>query len=93
MASELDSGSADAGSAFARRLRAALVGFAVAVPSYVGGLFLGMGLVQELSGNSHDRGVEAAMTGAFFVGPVTALAGFVGGALVYARRARRLARS
>ncbi|MDA1166461.1 MAG: hypothetical protein O3B13_25475 [Planctomycetota bacterium] len=40
---------------------------------YVIGLFGGIGLVSLLSSNQHDRSIEAAMTGAFFVGPFTAL--------------------
>jgi len=74
--------------AVARRLRAVLVGLLVAVPCYAGGVLLGIGLVQAFSDNGHDRSVEAAMTGAFFVGPVAAVAGFVCGALVFARRSR-----
>lgn len=74
--------------AVARRLRALLVGLLVAVPCYAGGVLLGIGLVQAFSDNGHDRSVEAAMTGAFVCGPVAAVAGFVGGALVYARRGR-----
>lgn len=40
------------------------------VLGYVVGLFGGMGLVFLLSNNRHDRMVEAAMTGAFIVGPL-----------------------
>ena len=36
-------------------------------------------LVQQLSSNVHDRAVEAAMTGAFVVGPLGAIVGFVVG--------------
>lgn len=40
---------------------------------YLVGLFGGLGLVLLLSNNQHDRSMEAAMTGAFVVGPLTAL--------------------
>jgi hypothetical protein len=72
-----------------QRLRALLVGLLVAVPGYAAGVLLGIGLVQAFSDNGHDRAVEGAMTGAFVIGPIVALACFVGGALAYARRARR----
>jgi hypothetical protein len=36
-----------------------------------------MGLVNLMSSNSHDRSVEAAMTGAFFIGPLVAVLAFV----------------
>jgi hypothetical protein len=51
-------------------LLAALVGYAV-------GLFGGMGLVNLISSNTHDKSVEAAMTGAFFIGPLVAVIAFV----------------
>lgn len=55
--------------------------FATGVAGYVIGLFGGLGLVLLLSSNQHDRSTEAAMTGAFVVGPLTgllfAVAGFV----------------
>ena len=47
--------------------------FALGLLGYVIGLFGGLGLVLLLSSNEHDRSVEAAMTGAFVVGPLTAL--------------------
>ena len=65
---------------------ALLVGLLTALPSYVGGALLGVGLVQVFSDNSHDRGLEAAMTGAFVAGPLAALVGFVVGAGWYRRR-------
>lgn len=40
---------------------------------YVIGAFGGVGLVYLLSNNQHDRSTEAAMTGAFFVGPLVGL--------------------
>jgi hypothetical protein len=48
-----------------------------AVASYLVGAFGGGWLVSVLSTNQHDRGVEAAMTGAFIFGPLAAAAAFV----------------
>ena len=50
-----------------------LLSFGVGLVGYVVGLFGGLGLVSFLSSNQHDRSMEAAMTGAFVVGPLTAL--------------------
>ncbi|HET9223154.1 MAG TPA: hypothetical protein VFO07_11645 [Roseiflexaceae bacterium] len=55
---------------FGLSLLAGLVG-------YIVGLFGGMWLVSMLSPNTHDRTVEAAMTGAFFIGPLMAILAFV----------------
>lgn len=52
--------------------RAAL-SLGLGVVGYAVGLFGGIGLVYLLSSNQHDVSVEAAMTGAFVVGPLTAL--------------------
>lgn len=49
------------------------ISLAVSLLGYAVGLFGGIGLVYLLSSNQHDRSLEAAMTGAFFVGPFTAL--------------------
>jgi ABC-type antimicrobial peptide transport system permease subunit len=48
-----------------------------ALIGYVVGLFGGMALINLLSSNTHDRSVEAAMTGAFFIGPLLGVLGFV----------------
>lgn len=48
-----------------------------AVIGYVVGLFGGMVLVNLLSSNTHDRSLEAAMTGAFFIGPLVAVLAFI----------------
>ena len=49
------------------------ISLALGLLGYVIGLFGGMGLVYQLSSNQHDRSIEAAMTGALFTGPLTAL--------------------
>lgn len=56
-----------------------LVGYAL-------GALAGWGLILALSPNTHDRAVEAAMSGAFVFGPVAAVIGAVA-ALVATRRA------
>jgi hypothetical protein len=66
---------------FGLSLLAALVG-------YIVGLFGGMGLVNMLSSNTHDRSIEAAMTGAFVIGPLVAVVAFVV-MLVYIVRRKR----
>lgn len=50
-----------------------LVGCGALVGGYLLGLFGGMLLINLFSSNSHDRGMEAAMTSAFVVGPITAI--------------------
>ena len=59
------------------------VGFGVlwAIPAYLIGAFGGGFLVSLLSSNTHDRSVEAAMTGAFVLGPLIGLIGFIVGAV------------
>jgi hypothetical protein len=54
-------------------VRRVVMSFVLGVVGYFVGLFVGIGLVLMLSGNQHDRSMEAAMTGALFVGPFTAL--------------------
>lgn len=50
-----------------------VLSLSLGVLGYVVGLFGGIGLVYLLSSNPHDRSLEAAMTGAFFVGPLVGL--------------------
>ena len=61
-----------------RRIANAVVYGAV---GYVAGALGGGALVSALSANTHDRSLEAAMTGAFVCGPLAAavasIAGFV----------------
>jgi hypothetical protein len=58
------------------------VGFGLlwAMPAYLLGAFGGGYLISVMSSNTHDRSVEAAMTGAFVCGPIAAIIGFVVGA-------------
>jgi len=44
-----------------------------AIGGYVAGLFGGMVLIETFSSNGHDKSLEAAMTGAFAVGPLLAV--------------------
>jgi hypothetical protein len=44
---------------------------------YLVGLFGGMGLVELFSSNQHDKSMEAAMTGAFVIGPLMAVVAVV----------------
>lgn len=60
------------------------------VAGYFVGMSSGMALVYALSPNPHDKDLEAAMTGAFFVGPLVAVLCFFGALLVLWRRGRRL---
>ena len=62
-------------------MRRLVRGFLWAVPAYFVGAFGGGYLVSVLSSNTHDRSLEAAMTGAFLWGPAAGLIGFVVGAM------------
>jgi heme A synthase len=62
-------------------LRRILIGLLWAVPAYLAGAFGGGFLLYLLSPNRHDRSLEAAMTGAFVLGPLAAIVGFVTGAV------------
>ena len=53
-----------------KRVASGMVG---AVLGYVVGSVLGYFMVEGLSSNTHDRSLEAAMTGAFGVGPLVAV--------------------
>lgn len=57
-----------------------------ALGSYIAGLFGGMLLVEVFSSNTHDKSMEAAMTGAFVVGPLMALVAVI---VVLVMRSRR----
>lgn len=55
------------------------MGLGYAVLAFAVGAAGGGLLVDVLSSNVHDRSMEAAMTGAFFLGPLAAVVGFVVG--------------
>ncbi len=57
----------------------------IGAPTMVVALVVGL-LVSLLSSNSHDRSLEAAMTGAFVLGPLAAVVAFAVG---YVRAGRR----
>ena len=59
-----------------KRLGTALL---YAIVAYVVVALAGYLLVQQFSSNVHDRALEAAMTGAFVIGPLGAVVGFVVG--------------
>ncbi len=60
-------------------------GLLYAVAGYALGALAGCFAVQGLSSNTHDRSVEAAMTGAFVAGPLLAVIAF---GIGFARAAR-----
>jgi hypothetical protein len=68
---------------FALSLLAALVG-------YAGGLFGGMLVVESFSSNMQDRSLEAAMTGAFVLGPAAALIFMIGTIVHRSKKTRSL---
>jgi hypothetical protein len=58
----------------------------VAIGGYLIGLFCGMFLIETFSSNRHDQSVEAAMTGAFVIGPLMAVTAVIMVLVVRARR-------
>ncbi|HEY9227875.1 MAG TPA: hypothetical protein VIP11_14560 [Gemmatimonadaceae bacterium] len=61
-------------------LRRIFFGFLWAIPAYLIGAFGGGYLVYVVSANQHDREMEAAMTGTFYIGPLLAFIAFFVGA-------------
>ena len=61
-------------------------GLLFGVGGYLVGAIASYFLIQQFSSNMHDRSVEAAMTSAFFFGPIGAVLGFVGGVVAGGRR-------
>jgi len=62
------------------------LGLLFGVGGYIAGAIASYFLIRQFSTNMHDRSVEAAMTSAFFIGPVAAVLGFVGGMVAGRRR-------
>ncbi len=52
------------------------------IACYFVGAFGGGFLISVMSSNTHDKSVEAAMTGAFVTGPIGALVGGILGAVL-----------
>ncbi len=48
-----------------------------AIGGYIIGLFGGMILIETFSSNVHDKSIEAAMTGAFVIGPLMSVAAVI----------------
>jgi hypothetical protein len=69
-------------------LRRLLIALACAIAGYMLGAFGGGFLIDVLSSNRHDRGMEAAMSGAFVFGPVVAVIGFIVGLVVAKPRSK-----
>jgi hypothetical protein len=69
-------------------MRRLLIGLLWAVPAYVIGALGGGYLVSMLSSNTHDRSIEAAMTGTFVFGPLVAVVAFLVGAVRAKSRSR-----
>jgi len=65
-----------------------LLSLLAAILGYISGFFGGMLLIETFSSNTHDKSVEAAMTGAFVVGPLVAVVAVIA-TLVYRLRPRR----
>jgi len=74
-------------------MRRFFTGLLSAVAGYPLGAFVGYFLIQWFSSNTHDRSVEAAMTGAFVVGPLGAVIGFVVGLVLGGRLSRTASES
>lgn len=63
-----------------------LIVLAGAIGGYLAGAFGGGWLVSVLSSNPHDRSLEAAMTGAFVLGPLGAAVGLIAALLLTKRK-------
>ena len=59
-----------------------VVGCVCGLVGYGIGLAGGIGLVSAMSSNTHDRSLEAAMTGAAVTGPLVALVAFILGFVI-----------
>jgi hypothetical protein len=59
---------------------------AALLAGYLVGLFGGMLFINLLSSNRHDKSMEAAMTGAFVIGPAVAILALVGTLLYLLKR-------
>ena len=62
------------------------LGVLAALGGYIIGMLGGMLLIEAFSSNRHDRSVEAAMTGAFVVGPLMAVVAVIVVLVIRAQR-------
>lgn len=62
------------------------LGVLAALGGYIIGMLGGMFLIEAFSSNRHDRSVEAAMTGAFVVGPLMAVVAVIVVLVIRAQR-------
>jgi hypothetical protein len=60
-----------------------------AIGGYLVGLFGGMLLVETFSSNTHDKSMEAGMTGAFVFGPLMAVVAVIATVAFRSRRSRK----
>jgi hypothetical protein len=67
-------------------MRRVATGLLWAIGGYLLGAFGGGYAITLLSSNQHDRSVEAAMTGAFVLGPLGAIVAFAVGVIRGPRR-------
>lgn len=58
-------------------MKTLLVSFLIAAVAYVVAAVLGYFLIMKVSSNTHDRSMEAGMTGAFVIGPIVAVIAFI----------------
>ena len=63
------------------------LGVLAALGGYIIGMLGGMFLIEAFSSHRHDRSVEAAMTGAFVVGPLMAVVAVIVVLVIRAQRA------
>ena len=64
-------------------------GLLFAVAGFIVAAIAGYFLILGFSSNTHDRSVEAAMTSAFFFGPVGCVIAFAGGVVFGGRRSSK----
>ena len=70
-------------------MRRLAIGLLCGVVGYLVAAVAGYLLIMQFSSNRHDREVEAAMTAAFFFGPVGGLMAFIVGVIKGGRPAER----
>lgn len=61
------------------------IGVLFGIGGYIIAAVAGYFLMEQLSANTHDYAVEAAMTSVFFFGPIGEIAAFIAG-MVWGRR-------